>query len=319
LLIANFQKTELHRHDSKESVELLQCLLPAEISIALGIGTKVYFDPRHSIGARLKDRGFGWSASFTVPQGAVPIATNALKQPVAFEMQIGKGLLVVLPRYGREEATKSEVVKSFVGYVESKGPHGSLEPPPPWVEHYSLYREEEVRQNLKASREWLQKVDRLKALLYGAGADLLDAVELCLIDFRFTVRNIEREAQHDLEVIFPDTTIIAEVSGKKEQLGAPGMRELIDHYLRAVELESASGGLRRFKGVFFLNAHRGTEPRLRTDPLTQHAKETAERMEFAVVPTPLLYELYSRYIQNLATAETVERILMDTKGLLRLP
>ncbi len=301
---------------AESTISLLDWLANEGVRVLKESGDRVYLDSRHPLAGRLNEKDFVWQAAFELPATASTFGHNASQQSVAFDMPIGKGRFIILPLIRQDAASRAEIVPALLRLLSVRGvSEGLRATPPSWMSAYALPEEDEIRKRHAEAQAQLRTIDSVKALLYTDSRPLLDAVMTCLREFEFNAKDLEAQGKHDIEIILPNSLIVAEVTGTKGALTVRALRELIDHYYDVKsELEESDKSL-ECKGIFFVNHYRDKDVKDRPIALTPEAKKSAEREQFAVIPTPALYFMYADWLAKRITKKNIEEILLKTIGL----
>lgn len=242
---------------------------------------------------------FTWSCYVDgIPEEHKIIATNKVKDPVSFLSPIYEGYCIFLPRPNYSE--KSELVDALIeeGLDIIPDMEDSITIPD-WIDQYATENERELLIQKENIEKKLGRAGKIKPLLYETGKKLEKIVMDTFIEIGIEIEVLPEGSHADFE--FPlsnNQTAVCEIKGLLSHANIQHLRQLLQYYIDQRDIEK-----RDVKGIFIVNAFRGTAPSERDAPLTKDAIELVEKHDFKVVTTVEIYNYLTQDFDELVSKE----------------
>jgi hypothetical protein len=248
---------------------------------------------------------------------------------IGVELRVGPGRLVFLPALTDVPAgdMRFELADRFVQALRRTIAGESEADAPAWTRRYTLPGLEELEAEERAAAEALRAAEARLTAARAAAADLAGLRRLLWAEGHYGLEPAVREAFRalgfslDLDV---DRPAVLYADGRTAFFEVEGSRETVDEgvYIRLqrrLERELiATGDLK--KGIVVVNGKRRSPPDARTDAYTKALRIACENYRYALVPSPLLFEMVriARSRPELAVARALRDALFAAEGELTL-
>ena len=268
--------------------------------------------------------------SENLPDNAVPLAKNRVGEIVAFEIPFDQGRLILLPPASQIEDSISKSNKIGGVLIDCIKKALDWQEPiekPDWINRYTLPGEEDLRLSLhdleeqlkvlnakkKEIQEDLNKIEKLKSILYGTGKyELEPAVRDAFRVLGFNVLDPdEYDEDYDLYIKEGEIIIIGEIQGTVNQVDISKYRQLLD-YISDIEREG-----KKCKGILIGNGYRKINPEERGEQFTESAIIKCEKQGFCRMATTELFKAVSSVLsdaQNYQLKQAIRKEIFDCKG-----
>jgi len=246
-----------------------------------------------------------------------PIAQNKVGELISFEIAFGEGKIVFLPS-GLLSADRNKMAGILMSCIKNALNMPQLDSPPSWIGNYSLPGEDELMRNLEALKEKEKELEKekkelkkeddrlnlLKALLYGKGKYVLEpAVREAFRILGFAVQDRETyEEKYDLLAIEGEILVIGEVEGSEHQIDVKKYRQLLDYFTN-VTLQG-----KKCKGLLIGNGFLDQEPCARPPQFSEEVVRGCRSQNFCRITTFELYKAVKKVLSSHGDDKAKEKI-----------
>lgn len=288
--------------------------LPLSINVKNSGGDTTEPNMQHPLGKTLQKFKPGWKCYFEIDHLNFPpeliIGRNMAKLPVSLALTIENGNIILMPQFKEEQylPVLNHLLESIKKNYFQKDISPVAIPTPTWLSKYQFDEEKKLTQQFEEMKIYIQRYNEIKKILYENGIELTKAVAHVFSELGFKVNEKENEGFHDIEIEYNEFSSIIEVKGLKGYANVGDLRQLLDHYIEASELNES------LKGIFILNHFLENEPLERKDPFSERAIRLGTKNEFCMMTTVDLFNLYSEFIKGKIEIADIITILKETNG-----
>jgi hypothetical protein len=266
--------------------------LPVALKVVNKSGPNVY--PKTTVGDfkvlsdsfREEDRN--WQCYFIdCPKNSNVLFTNRAEYAIGLEVPLGKGRLVLLPRFGNVTyATKlliEKVVLPQLGFKEQKRPASIRQS---WVAKFEFSAKRKAMEDMEQARSRIEEYSNLEPLLDSSGEELRQAVRVAFSKIGFQVTQPpETKPVEDLDLAFDNWNAIVEVKGKEADANLRDLRQLLSYLVEVRDIDGKSD----MNGIFVINHYSKVDAETRGKPFTPEAEDLAKKQRIMLCTS---YDIY---------------------------
>lgn len=247
------------------------------------------------------------------------IATNLANFPIASEVQMSTGRMILLPSLSTNDTKiKSNFWADILLQISKYGIKKTIEgnPIPLWAHKYKLPNEEQMLEEYNKIKQKLEKFNSIRRLIYEGDYALVDAVSNIFKEWGFEVQIKEYSGNHDLEIRKGSFFGLMEIKGLSGYANNEDLRQLSDHHREYLFINEDDKQIP--KGIFLVNHYKGEEPSKRKEAFTQHAIKLGVRENFCLMTSYDLFKLHEQVLTNEISTEEIAKTMAETNGIIKL-
>lgn len=215
-------------------------------------------------------------------------ATNISDNPICFEGKFGKGTILYLPCINAEEETRLKFYRELLDKIKENLLKKEYEIPPTWLSQsqYTFDRERILEQEIEKYRDELSLFEKARNILWKSGSELTYDIATILEQLDLSIKVVEKEGRHDIEIVEKELHAIAEIKGLKKSASVDDLRQLEDWVAEKIKEDE------NIKGVFIVNHYKDLSLEQRGDPFTIDAERIAKRNQYCLMTTQQLFDAF---------------------------
>lgn len=234
-----------------------------------------------------------------VPRSEEPMVNvlgrNEAGDAVAFEVCVGRGHVVFLPRFDpheRELLIPALLRAAIRVSVDAR----SAVSVPDWAIQVPLRSEALLTIERERLDTRLKRLGDAKSILSSEGVPLSRECHKILNEILspegFEVRYVESSGGHDIEVLGSAVTVVVEIKASTDSVKVGAARQLMDH------AHQFPAKTQRISGLLVANAYRSLPPSQRPASFTATCLQLIERQQYCAMTTIQLLDLYDAFVRR---------------------
>lgn len=253
------------------------------------------------------------------PPRYMPIAVNISGQNVALRTDVAEGRIFIIPTpevnimdFEKYPTFLRQLVDVCEEEIQDLSERERKKPD--WVEQQVDPLEPKLFDDFIPLYERYQTLRGARKLLYETGTRLTQIVYFVIGKMEFKAEIKEEEGRQDIEVNEDDFNSVIEVTSSEEDwINIRKTRQLLD-WCQRYEREHN----KKPKGILIANHFCNYPPPERDVPFTRDASKQGEDEGFCLMTTIDLYKIFCNFLKGEIDKDTVRKMFVDTKGLLKL-
>jgi len=305
-----------YAHEGKSSYSWM----PVSVKVVQGSGPHVDLAPLavnyKTLIDNFQEMDRSWTCYFTdYPINSTLLFVNRAGYAVGLEIPIGKGKLVLLPRFSNViHAARLLIEQTYLPSAGAKQKSKRVSSVrQSWVTKFEFASKKRAVEELGRAKRDIEEYQRFEPLLDADGEELRQVVKLAFLKIGFqVVQPSESKPVQDLNLTFGKWEAVVEVKGKISDANITDLRQLLQYLVDQRDIE----GRPDMNGIFVINHFCKIDLEKRGAPFTQAAVELAKKHKITLMSSSELYSAIGKAFDGKDTFEAIRDRIIQAKALI---